>query len=259
MAWPGLKDRRVPAIMLAALAALAWSALWAGRNSPWGHTLHHSAHAASMGMNRAALAGFFVLGWTLMTIAMMLPTSAPLILLFYRLVSRRSQAPVLVALLVTGYLAVWAWFGLAVYLMMQAARAVATVLPWAGHDRWASSVAILLCAGLFQFSSLKYTCLDKCRSPMLFLSERWRGGRPALEAVRLGLSHGVYCLGCCWSLMLLMFVTGMGSVAGMLALGVAMGAEKNFSWGRRLSPMLGVLLIAAALATAGLALARQLP
>jgi predicted metal-binding membrane protein len=78
---------------------------------------------------------------------------------------------------------------------------------------------------------LKYACLDKCRSPMMFVTERWRGVHPAREALRLGAAHGVYCVGCCWSLMLVMFAAGMSSFGGMLVLGVAMGAEKNFPWG----------------------------
>jgi len=251
MGWPAVRDRRIPALTLAALTGLAWWALWVGRHSPWGHSFLHSAHAASMGVGAARLAGFFVLGWTVMTVAMMLPTSAPLILLFHRLVAGRSRAVGLMALLIAGYLAVWASFGLAIHLVIRVTRAILAQIPWAGHNAWAGSTAILLCAVLFQFSSLKYACLEKCRSPLVFLTERWRGSRPAREAWWIGLSHGAYCLGCCWSLMLVMFAVGMGSIAGMLALGVAMGAEKNFPWGRRLSPVLGIVLVAAALAIAG--------
>jgi len=239
--------------MLAALTGLAWLALWAGQDSPWGHSLLHGGHAMAMPMSPAAVAGLFVVGWTLMTMAMMLPTSAPLILLFHRMVSGRSQAGWLVASLVAGYLGVWATFGLSLHLVMQVLRSAAARVAWLDRNPWAAGAAILLGAGLYQFSPLKYACLDKCRSPWMFLTGRWRGVRPAREAFRLGAAHGVYCLGCCWSLMLVMFVAGMGSLAWMLALGVAMGAEKNFPWGRRLSPVLGVLLVAAALATIMLA------
>jgi len=231
--------------MLAALTGLAWWALWAGQDSPWGHSLLHGGHAMVMPMSPAALAGTFVAGWTLMTVAMMLPTSAPLILLFHRMVAGRARAGWLVACLVAGYLGVWAAFGFGVHLTMQGLRAAATRIVWIDRNPWAAGAGILLCAGVYQFSSLKYACLDKCRSPMMFLTGHWRGVRPAREAWRLGLAHGAYCLGCCWSLMLVMFVTGMGSLAWMLALAVAMGAEKNFPWGRRLSPVLGALLVAA--------------
>jgi len=241
--------------MLAALTALAWWALWAGQDSPWGHSLLHGGHVMAMPLSPAVMAGMFVVGWTLMTIAMMLPTSAPLILLFHRMVSGRPQAGWLLASLVAGYLAVWAAFGLVLHLAMQILRAGAARIAWLNGNPWVAGAAILLCAGLYQFSPLKYACLDKCRSPMMFLTGRWRGVRPAREAFRLGTAHGAYCLGCCWSLMLVMFVAGMGSFAWMLVLGVAMGAEKNFPWGRSLSPVLGVLLVAAALATIVFAIA----
>ncbi|MGC9950348.1 MAG: DUF2182 domain-containing protein [Bryobacteraceae bacterium] len=233
--------------MLAVLTALAWWALWAGQDSPWGHSLMHGGHALAVPARRAAFAAAFVAGWTLMTIAMMLPTSAPLILLFHRMVSGRSRAGWLVASLLAGYLGVWAAFGFALHLAIEGLRAAATRIAWIDRNPWAAGAAILLCAGAYQFSPLKYACLDKCRSPMMFLTGRWQGVRPAREAFRLGVAHGAYCLGCCWSLMLLMFVAGMGSLAWMLVLGVAMGAEKNFRWGRRLSPVLGALLVAAGL------------
>ncbi|HLY20614.1 MAG TPA: DUF2182 domain-containing protein [Bryobacteraceae bacterium] len=255
MAWPGIRDRRIPALLLAALGSLAWLALWASRDAPWGHSLLHAGH--TMGMGPAALAGFFVLGWTLMTIAMMLPTSGPLFLLFRRMVSKRPAAAWLVAALLAGYLGVWVLFGLAVHLAIQGLRAAASGVPWLERNSWAASAVILGGAGLYQFSPLKYACLDKCRSPMMFLTERWRGVRPAREALRIGAAHGAYCVGCCWSLMLVMFAAGMSNFGGMLALGAAMGAEKNFSWGRRLSPVLGGLLLAGAVATVVLAKTAQ--
>lgn len=253
MAWPGIRDRRIPAGMLAALTALAWWALWAGRDSAWGHHMLHGGHAMAMPIGAAGLATAFVAGWTLMTIAMMLPTSAPLILLFQRMVSGRPHAGGVVTALVAGYLAVWAAFGLVLHAAMQALRALAERIPWLERHPWAAGAAILLCAGLYQFSPLKYACLDKCRSPLMFLTQRWRGAQPGREAFRIGMAHGAYCLGCCWSLMLIMFIAGMGSLAWMLLLGVAMGAEKNFPWGRRLSPVLGVVLLTAALVTVALA------
>ena len=101
-------------------------------------------------------------------------------------------------------------------------------------------------AGLFQFSRLKYRCLDKCRTPLGFIAEHWRGRAPRRKALRLGLDHGAFCVGCCWALMLLMFVVGTGSLGWMLVLGAVMALEKNMPWGGRLSrPLGGVLLVAA--------------
>ena len=101
----------------------------------------------------------------------------------------------------------------------------------------------LIFAGLYQFSPLKYHCLDKCRSPLSFITQYWTGRHEAVAAFRLGVHHGLFCLGCCWSLMLVMFAVGTGSLAWMLALGAVMAIEKNLPWGRRLSRPVGLTLI----------------
>ena len=121
-------------------------------------------------------------------------------------------------------------------------------LSWSTRSLGLSGAIILTIAGLYQFSSLKYACLEKCRSPLSFLTSRWQGGNESVQALRIGVEHGLFCVGCCWSLMLLMFVVGTGSLAWMLLLGVVMALEKNFSWGRRLSAPLGVLLFVGAVA-----------
>src|SRR5438132_555279 len=89
-------------------------------------------------------------------------------------------------------------------------------LSWASP--WVIGAGVLLLAGLYQFTALKHKCLEKCRSPLSFIMEHWRGGRQEQEAFHLGVRHGMFCVGCCWSLMLLMFVVGVGSLAWMLAL-----------------------------------------
>jgi predicted metal-binding membrane protein len=103
--------------------------------------------------------------------------------------------------------------------------------------------AILLVAGAYQFTPLKHHCLDKCRSPLSFIMGHWRGQGESREALRLGAHHGLFCLGCCWSLMLLMFAVGVGNIAWMVALGAILAVEKNVSWGRRLSAPLGIALL----------------
>jgi predicted metal-binding membrane protein len=103
--------------------------------------------------------------------------------------------------------------------------------------------------GLFQFSRLKYHCLDQCRTPLSFIIQRWRGVTPRRDAFLLGMQHGVFCVGCCWAIMLLMFIVGTGNVGWMLALGAMMAIEKNAAWGRWLSHSLGFALIAAAAIT----------
>ncbi len=111
-------------------------------------------------------------------------------------------------------------------------------------NAWVFGAAVLILAGAFQFSSLKYRCLDKCRAPLSFLSQHWRGSAQAARAFLLGAHHGLFCVGCCWALMLLMFAVGTGNVGWMMGLGAVMAVEKNVTWGRRLSAPLGVGLLA---------------
>jgi len=113
--------------------------------------------------------------------------------------------------------------------------------------------AVLALAGAFQLSGLKRRCLDRCRSPVGQVMARWRGRRPGREALAIGWTHGVFCVGCCWALMLVMVAVGAGSLGWMLALGLAMAAEKNLPRGRLLSTPLGIGLVSAAAATAALA------
>ena len=225
------------------LVALAWVALWGWGGSPYGRFLaHDDLHAATEGGPAFLLP--FVTGWVVMVVAMMLPTSLPLIAIFQAVTRRRADGPLLVGFLLAGYLGVWTLFGLAVHLADLRLHELAHHSPWLTAHAWAIAAGTLLVAGAYQFTPLKYRCLDKCRSPMTFVMEHWRGRRERLEALRLGLRHGLFCLGCCWSLMLLMFAVGVGSLGWMLVLGAVMAAEKNLPWGRRLSAPSGALLIA---------------
>lgn len=233
--------------VLAALILLAWWSLWLWTRSPQGHLLlHGSVHPKMAEDQPVRFALIFTGGWTLMTIAMMLPTSIPLLALFHRMVSGRTTAAWLLAVVIFGYLGVWALVGALLLVVNWALQAGIAWITWPSAAPWIGAAAILTIAGLFQFSSLKYACLEKCRSPLSFLISRWQGGNESLQALRLGASHGLFCVGCCWALMLLMFVVGAESLGGMLALGVVMALEKNFAWGRRLSAPAGVLLLVGA-------------
>jgi len=243
--------------LMGLLLGLAWIVLWTWEQSPYGRYLNHGSfgelnldsaicRALEAGAFRdAVLPGLlFVFGWVLMTAAMMLPTSLPLLEIFRRLIRARADAKLLVALLIAGYLAVWAGFGVLAHGVYIAIYALASDGDWLVTNAWSIGAATLALAGLFQFSELKYRCLDKCRTPMSFVIERWRGRAERWNALRLGLDHGLFCVGCCWALMLLMFVVGVGSVGWMLVLGAVMAVEKNHPWGRRLAKPLGAVLIA---------------
>ncbi|MFO1207949.1 MAG: DUF2182 domain-containing protein [Amaricoccus sp.] len=233
-----------------ALAALAWAALALWAASPWARYLEHG------GLKPADLLGalcgapgeacVYVAGWALMLAAMMLPTALPVLWLLARVGGRRHAAGPLVAAAGAGYLAAWAGFGVAAHLADEGLLAVARASGWLAFNGWLVAAAILAVAGAFQFSGLKRRCLDRCRSPLALVMEHWRGRRPLAEAAGLGLAHGVFCVGCCWALMLVMFAVGTGNVGWMLALGLVMAAEKNLPGGLALGAPVGVALLAAA-------------
>ena len=114
--------------------------------------------------------------------------------------------------------------------------------------------SLLLAAGLFQFSPLKYACLQQCRSPIGFLIQHWSGGRRPLRAFSVGARHGVFCVGCCWGLMLLMLGVGGIHLGWMLTLGAIMFIEKAVEWGRWITAPVGGVL-----ALWGLALLLKIP
>lgn len=226
----------------------AWLLMWQLGDSPWGHGLHDHAGAAGAPLAAATSAAVFVGGWVVMTTAMMLPTTIPLLEMFRRLTGARPDRAWLAASLVAGYLSAWAVCGALVF-------ALSTALPLLVPAAWATTpralaAGLFFTAGAFQFSSWKYACLDRCRSPLSFLSSRWRGGRDGWHSFRLGVEHGAFCVGCCWALMLLMFAFGAVQLSWMLALAAIMAIEKNMTWGRRLSAPLGVVLLLAGAAIA---------
>ena len=187
----------------------------------------------------------------MMLVAMMLPTAVPLLQRFDRLAATRGDRVELIALLIGGYLLVWLGFGLAAHVLDAALHAMVLRSDWLTLNAWVLGAGVLAIAGLFQFSRMKYHCLDKCRTPLSFIMLHWHGITPRRDAFLLGTYHGAFCLGCCWAIMLLMFIVGSGNVGWMLVLGALMGIEKNATWGRKLSKPIGFALIAWAALIAG--------
>ena len=150
------------------------------------------------------------------------------------------------ALLLLGYLLVWAGFGFVAWAADRGVHAAVDALPWLAAHPQLILAATLLVAGLWQFSPLRDRCLDECRSPLGFVLNRWRGVSERREALAMGIAHGAFCVGCCWSLMLVMFGVGISSLTAMLVLGGLTAVEKNLPQGRRLTRPLGVVLVLAA-------------
>jgi predicted metal-binding membrane protein len=236
------RDRAILLGSLGALTVLAWASLWLWERSPYREFLGHTGGAGPLPLE----ATLFSLGWVLMIVAMMLPSSVPLVLTFRALVGRRASPGILVALLLLGYLAIWTAFGLGAWLLDRGIHAGVDAVPWLAEHPQVIIGSTLLVAGLWQFSPIRDRCLDECRSPLGFVLNRWRGVSERREALVMGIAHGAFCIGCCWSLMLVMFGVGLGSATAMLLLGGLTAVEKNLPWGRKLTHPLGFALVLAA-------------
>lgn len=229
------------------LVVLAWATLWIWEQSPYGRYLGHGELGAIdlQGVGGIALqASIYVAGWMLMTVAMMLPTTLPLVEIFRRLTQQRPDHAQLVGLLIAGYLGIWLVFGVVAHVFDWALHEAFERGAWLQSNAWVFGAGPLLLAGAFQFTRLKYQCLEKCRAPFGFVMQYWRGKREHKQAFALGVHHGMFCVGCCWALMFLMFAVGTGNVGWMLMLAAVMAIEKNMPWGRRISTPLGVSLLA---------------
>ena len=182
--------------LMAALTATAWLALWLWGQSPYGRYLDHGSWAeigvagslcrALPGGRDALTASLVVGGWVLMLSAMMLPTTLPLLDIFRRLTARRADRRWLTALVIIGYLAVWGVFGLAAHLADWGVAFAVRQSEWLVANVWVTGAAILAIAGGYQFTELKYRCLDKCRAPLGFVIEHWRGVREKRQAFFFG-------------------------------------------------------------------------
>jgi len=186
--------------------------------------------------------------WWVMMVAMMLPTAAPMILLVGQ-VSRRARAGGRAALsvgwLAAGYCIAWLGFSLVavgLQFALEQAGLIHGMLMWS-LDPWLSAI-LLVAAGLYQLTPLKQACLTRCRSPVSFLVERRRNGVSGV--LLLGLTHGLYCVGCCWALMALLFVGGIMNLVWIAGLALVVLLEKLVSDPRPISIGLGVLCLIAA-------------
>jgi predicted metal-binding membrane protein len=224
--------RPVATAIIAALLACATAA--------WLLTLQQSSSMAGMGGIAMLGAGLFLVTWVLMMVAMMFPTVAPMVLTHASIVRSRGEGSAPTVAFVLGYLVVWAAAGLVPLAAIQLlgssmASPVSAWLPRLGG-------AVVVIAGLYQFTPLKNVCLKACRSPLGFmLTHDFGGGAPA--AARAGISHGVYCLGCCWALMAVLAVVGLMNLAWMAVIAVVFFLEKNWRHGVLLSRASGAVCV----------------
>jgi predicted metal-binding membrane protein len=182
--------------------------------------------------------------WSVMMTAMMLPSAAPLILLYGAAARRSAQRTARrhTYALAAGYLVAWTAFSLAATALQRALASLLLVSPMmeAGSSR--VSATLLIVAGLYQWTPLKHACLRTCQSPLGFLMARWRDGWSG--AFRVGLEHGFYCIGCCWALMLLLFAGGVMNVVVIAGLTAWVAVEKMAPFSRRGAQFSGAAMIA---------------
>jgi predicted metal-binding membrane protein len=222
---------RQAAILLIA-AAIAWVAIIAW--SPLG---------GSMAGTMAFALPTFLVAWTVMMAAMMLPSVAPVASLYARSIS--GHRALRLTLFTGGYLVVWASAGVLAFALGTVIAGFANANAAYGT---AAGVGAYLACGLYQLSPLKYRCLQHCRSP-LSLFFRYSSYRGALRDFRVGLHHGGYCLGCCWSLMVVLLALGAMSLGPMVILAAIVLVEKLWSRGENFSRLVGVASLALAVAT----------
>jgi len=241
-AQPTPRGRGTPRPVVAAIA-LGWALAIAAELTGRAGALHHDAlieHGPPLWL------GFtlFLFAWQAMLAAMMLPSSLPLIRLFRAVSGRQARPGRALAAFLGGYAVVWTAFG---FLALSGDAFVHTAVdasPWLSDHTALIGAGVLATAGAFQFSALKDRCLSECRHPAAFLLRHYRRGTGA--AFALGRRHGLFCAGCCWALMLVMFAAGVSNLWWMAALTTLMLVERTAPAGARTVPVAGVFLLACA-------------
>jgi predicted metal-binding membrane protein len=228
------RENLLAGLALMALAAVGWAYL-AYQAASMG-SMQSSAAMGGMDMGPIGEAALFLLAWTAMMVAMMVPATLPMILLYRTIASNRLsllQARAGVVMVLLGYIAVWTLAGLPVYAynsLADAAGSLAALL----------TALLLIIGGAYQFTPLKRICHARCSSPLFFVMHNWRSG--ATGALRVGVVHGVECLGCCAGLMVGLVAVGM-NLAWMLTGALIIFAEKTLPNSHRIARPLGVLMV----------------
>ena len=239
------RDRLVIGLGLVALTALAW--FWVARMAAgMGGAMASMAMPSMPG--RAASGGpalVWLIGmWAIMMVAMMLPSAAPMILLF-AIVARQRRAQgrpaVPVAVFTAGYLLAWTGYAAVAATAQWELHRLALLSPAMASASPVLAGGLLIAAGVYQWLPVKGTCLSHCRSPIGFFTTEWREGLGG--ALTMGLRHGTYCVGCCWLLMALLFVAGVMNLLWVAAIAAFVLLEKLFPRGLLIGRVAGVAMI----------------
>ena len=233
-----LRDRILAGGSLVLMVVLAWRFLWLEAQA-----MEQMAATPVRFVEEAA--GAFIM-WTIMMVGMMLPSAAPAMMFYGTLVRRnRERGSILPAVwtFVAGYLFIWTAFSLGAALLQATLLEARLVTPMLVSASKPLTAALLVAAGLYQWLPFKDACLSKCRHPIEFFTMRWRAG--PFGAWRMGLDHGLYCLGCCWLLMLLLFAVGAMDLVWVAVISAFVFAEKLLPGAKITTGAAGFGLIAA--------------
>lgn len=232
--------------VLLLLAAAGWVLVL------WQAAAMDTSTAMSLDLTMGMTAPLFLAMWVAMMVAMMFPASAPMILAFaHTQTHKRNEGATYTPtwLFVAPYVAVWTAFGAIGYALAVGADALADDSMWTMNNLSRIAGSLLVVAGIYQLTPLKRVCLARCRSPLAFMLSYWRDGR--WGAVTMGLRHGLFCLGCCWVLFLLLLPLGVMNIGAMLAVAALVFAEKALPKGDTVAiAAAGVLIVYGLLALA---------
>jgi predicted metal-binding membrane protein len=197
--------------------------------------------------------GFYISSWVVMMAAMMFPSIVPMVLVYRLIEHRRRELAQLTrrgstALFITGYLVSWTAFGALAYALFVGVRSLSVgAFSWHRGGPYLAG-AVLLAAGIYQLTPAKDACLRRCRGPLQFLTDAWRDG--PLGALRVGIEHGAWCIGCCWALMAALFALGVMSIGWMLLIAALIAIEKLVPWKTSATRTIATALTALGIAVA---------
>jgi predicted metal-binding membrane protein len=225
--------------VLACIIAGAWMVCaWAELSGAAGTLHHHALYASGRPYWAAAL--LVLIAWQFMTAAMMLPSSLGFIRYYATTAGRAPDFPFALVLFLSGYFTVWTAFALVAFSGDMQLHRIVDAWPWLAAHAALIPAGTLALAAVYQFTPLKDACLKACRHPAIYLMRHYRRG--AINGLRLGFGHAIYCLGCCWALMLVMFAAGVAHLAWMGVLAAIMFVEKATPAGNRIVAPVGALL-----------------